>query len=154
MLMHAPWCGRDSIEGARVLDVFAGTGAFGLEALSRGAAYATFIENAPAALRALRANIANCRAEDHAFVVENNTLGVPSGQPSTLVFLDPPYGQDLVPQALNVLTARNWVASGALIIIETARSEVPFRPGETDNWSQLAERYHGSARITVWRAAS
>ena len=58
MLLHAPWGGRATIDGARVLDVFAGTGAFGLEALSRGAAFATFIEQDRAALVALRANIA------------------------------------------------------------------------------------------------
>src|SRR6185437_3628839 len=63
MLLHAPWGGRALIEDARVLDVFAGTGAFGLEALSRGAAHATFVEHDRAALAALRANIAACRAE-------------------------------------------------------------------------------------------
>ena len=62
MLLHAPWGGRDAVEGARVLDVFAGTGALGLEALSRGAAFATFIEQDRAALAALRANIATLRA--------------------------------------------------------------------------------------------
>ena len=68
MLMHAEWGGREAIEGAVVLDVFAGTGALGLEALSRGAASACFIENDPAALKALRTNIAACRAEDRAVV--------------------------------------------------------------------------------------
>ena len=58
MLLHAPWGGRDRVEGAAVLDAFAGTGALGLEALSRGAATATFIERDRAALAALRANIA------------------------------------------------------------------------------------------------
>ena len=62
MLLHAPWGGRDAVEGARVLDVFAGTGALGLEALSRGAAFATFIEQDRAALAALRANIATLGA--------------------------------------------------------------------------------------------
>src|SRR3954468_9790446 len=64
MLMHAPWGGRAVIEGARVLDVFAGTGALGLEALSRGAAFACFIDSNPLALRALRTNVAACRVEE------------------------------------------------------------------------------------------
>ncbi len=62
MLMHAPWAGRSAIEGATVLDGFAGTGALGLEALSRGAGSVCFFESDPEALRALRANIAACKA--------------------------------------------------------------------------------------------
>ena len=69
MLMHAEWGGRGVVEGARVLDVFAGTGALGLEALSRGAAVACFIEQDAAALRALRANVAACKAGDQAVVL-------------------------------------------------------------------------------------
>ena len=74
MLMHAEWGGRGLIEGAAVLDVFAGTGALGLEALSRGAASACFIESDPASLRALRANIAACRAEDRTEVLAVDVL--------------------------------------------------------------------------------
>src|ERR1700742_3178042 len=69
MLMHAEWGGRSLIEGAVVLDVFAGTGALGLEALSRGAASAWFIEQDATALRALRANVAACEAKDRAKVL-------------------------------------------------------------------------------------
>ena len=105
MLLHAPWGGRDAIEGAHVLDVFAGTGAFGLEALSRGAAFATFIEQDRAALAALRANIATLRAEDRApcwpamhwppATFATRPLGRLGRAPCSLVFLDPPYGGDL-----------------------------------------------------------
>src|ERR1700712_107513 len=76
MLMHAEWGGRAAIEGAVVLDVFAGTGALGLEALSRGAASACFIESHAAALRALRVNIAACRAENRTEVLAGNALSV------------------------------------------------------------------------------
>ena len=93
MLLHAPWGGRESVEGARALDVFAGTGAFGLEALSRGAAHATFIEHDRAALAALRANIAACRAQDRCDVLAIDALAVPPGEAASLVFLDPPYRQ-------------------------------------------------------------
>ncbi len=90
-LMHAPWGGRGVIEGARVLDVFAGTGALGLEALSRGAAHATFMEPDSAALAALRANIAACRAE--ATVLAGDARRPPPGTGCRLVFLDPPLGR-------------------------------------------------------------
>src|SRR5208283_2231308 len=102
MLLHAPWGGRDLIEDAHVLDVFAGTGAFGLEALSRGAAFATFIEQDRAALAALRANIATLRAANRTTVLASDALAAralpaagpntPGGTPCTLVFLDPSYG--------------------------------------------------------------
>jgi 16S rRNA (guanine966-N2)-methyltransferase len=150
MLLHAPWGGRATIEGARVLDVFAGTGAFGLEALSRGAAFATFIEQDRAALVALRANIVRLRAVDRSSVLANDalaaaTLAASGRTPCSLVFLDPPYGGDLVPRALALLSAHGWIAPGALITAETARAEPPL------DADLLAERTHGAARISVWR---
>lgn len=148
MLLHAPWAGRHSIEGAQVLDVFAGTGAFGLEALSRGAARATFVENDRAALIALRANIAACRAQERARVLATDALAIQPGEPATLLFLDPPYRQDLVPRVMSRLRAAGRIAPGALIIAETARDEPP--PTSTP---PLAERCHGSARLTIWHEA-
>ena len=178
MLLHAPWGGREAVAGARVLDAFAGTGALGLEALSRGAAHATFVERDRAALAVLRANIAACRAEARSTVLVCDVLvlrphpgsspariarigapgaaGLPgSGLPNAadcpdqgcnLIFLDPPYGEDLIPRALASLRASGWIARGGLIIAETARDEPLATPGEP-----LAERAHGAARMTVWR---
>jgi 16S rRNA (guanine966-N2)-methyltransferase len=145
MLLHAPWGGRETVEGVHVLDVFAGTGAFGLEALSRGASHATFIEHDRAALAALRANIAACRAEDRCTVLAIDALATPGGQPASLVFLDPPYHHDLVPRAVARLRAVKCLGPDALLIAETARNDAP---PTTD---ALAERSHGAARITVWR---
>ena len=142
ILAHAQWC---ALRGAKVLDVFAGTGAYGLEALSRGAAGATFFETAPAALRALRANIAACRAEDVARVVAGDVLAAPPGSPHDLVFLDPPYGRDLVPQALKALGARGWIAPGAVIVAELGPDDALDLP------ELLAERAHGKARVKIWR---
>ena len=146
MLLHAPWGGRDAIENARTLDVFAGTGALGLEALSRGAAHATFIEHDRAALAALRANIAALRAEQRSRVLAVDALTPPAGQPCSLIFLDPPYGKDLVPRALARLQATEWISPDALIVAETGRDEPP---PFTD---LLAERAHGAALISIWRA--
>jgi 16S rRNA (guanine966-N2)-methyltransferase len=156
MLLHAPWSGRDAIEGTHVLDVFAGTGALGLEALSRGAGFATFIEQDRAALAALRANISTLRAADRTAVLAGDALATKglaaapsttlSGAPCALIFLDPPYGADLVPRALAHLTEGGWIAPGAVIVAETAREEPPLHA------DLLAERVHGPARINVWRA--
>jgi 16S rRNA (guanine966-N2)-methyltransferase len=144
MLLHAPWGGRDVVEGARVLDAFAGTGAFGLETLSRGAAHATFIEHDRAALAALRGNVAACRAEDRTTVLAVDVLAAPAGAPCGLVFLDPPYGRDLVPRAMDRLRAMGWIADGALVVVETGRDEVL-----PDVGTVLAERSHGAARLRV-----
>ena len=100
MLLHAPWAGRSVVEGASVLDVFAGTGALGLEALSRGAARAVFVERSRPALTALHANIAACRAGDRCAVLAIDALSVPVGERADIVFLDPPYGRGLIPLAL------------------------------------------------------
>jgi 16S rRNA (guanine966-N2)-methyltransferase len=144
MLLHAPWGGRDVVEGVRVLDAFAGTGAFGLEALSRGAAHATFMEQDRAALAALRGNVAACRAADRSTVLAVDVLAAPAGQPCGLVFLDPRYGRDLVPRAMDRLRAMGWIAHDALVVVETGRDEALPEPGEL-----LAERAHGAARVSV-----
>jgi 16S rRNA (guanine966-N2)-methyltransferase len=146
MLLHAHWAGRDAILGAHVLDAFAGTGALGLEALSRGAAHAVFIEQDRSALAALRANIAACRADDRSTVLAIDALALSEGAPAGLVFLDPPYGRDLVPRAVAHLRAVGRLLPGALIVAETGRQE----PLPTDI-ALLAERSHGAARISVWR---
>jgi 16S rRNA (guanine966-N2)-methyltransferase len=147
MLLHAPWGGRHTVAGAHVLDVFAGTGAFGLEALSRGAAHAGFVEHDRAALAALRANIAACRAQDRSTVLAVDALAIPPGEAVSLVFLDPPYHRDLVPRAVARLHAVGRLAPGALLVAETARDEaLPIA------CPPLAERGYGAARISVWRA--
>ena len=147
MLMHAPWA-EGRVTGAAVLDVFAGTGALGLEALSRGAASAAFIESGRPALAALRANIAACGAGDLCRVVAGDALSPPRGSACGLVFLDPPYGQGLVPLALAALAKADWVAPGALVMAEVAAAEPP--PTEAP---LLAERRHGAARLCIWRHA-
>jgi len=142
MLLHAPWGGYDRVVGATVLDAFAGTGALGLEALSRGAIHGHFIERDRAALAALRANIAALGAP--ATVHPDDATRSPPGVPCGIVFLDPPYGQGLVERALASLALAGWLAPGVLVVAETGREE-PLAP-----WGDvLAERAHGAARITV-----
>ena len=147
MLWHAPWAGREVVDGATVLDAFAGTGALGLEALSRGAARATFLEKDRAALAALRANIANCKAE--AQVIAGDATKPPRPiQPATLVFLDPPYGAGLLAPALAALDSAGWFAPGAILCTELGqRDEVP----ET-RFTTLDDRSHGKARLLILQA--
>ncbi len=144
MLLHAPWGGR--LDGLAVLDAFAGTGALGLEALSRGAASAVFMERDRSALDALRANVAACRGVP-AQVLAVDVLRPPAGTPCGLVFLDPPYGEGLLPRAVAALTGAGWIAPDALIVAEAGRDEAAGC-GEV-----LADRAHGAGRVLVWRAA-
>jgi len=145
-LLHAPWAGRAAVEGALVLDAFAGTGALGLEALSRGAAGSVFLERDRAAIDTLRANVAACRAEAQCRVLEADALRPPPGQACGLVFLDPPYGQALVPRAALALTAAGWIGPGALIVAELAVED------EAPDVTLAADWSHGAVRMVAWRA--
>jgi 16S rRNA (guanine966-N2)-methyltransferase len=145
-LLHAPWGGRPWLAAAHVLDGFAGTGALGLEALSRGAAQASFFETDRAALSALRTNIAACRAGDRCRVLAADATRPPPGAPCGLAFLDPPYGQGLAPRALAALREAGWLAAGAIVVIETGATEALADAGEI-----LSESVHGAARITIIR---
>ncbi len=147
ILFHAPWGGPDAVRDADVLDAFAGTGALGLEALSRGAASATFIESDAAALAALRANIAACKAWEKCRVLAADALRPPPGVPCRLLFLDPPYADDLLARAIAALGRAGWVAPAALIVAEFSRA-APL----PDLGTPLTERAHGAARVAVWRA--
>jgi 16S rRNA (guanine966-N2)-methyltransferase len=151
VLWHAPWAGRAAVDGARVLDAFAGTGAMGLEALSRGAGHAAFLENDRAALSALRANIAACRETGRCAVLAADASRPPRAPAAcTLVFLDPPYGKGLVEASLAALSAAGWIAPGAVVCAEreaAPAAAVAPPPG----FALLAERAHGPARILFLR---
>lgn len=151
MLLHAPWAGPDAVVGARVLDAFAGSGALGLEALSRGAAHATFVECNRAALATLRANIAACRAVAVDVVAGDAAAlppALPPGPPCSLVFLDPPYRQGLTPRAVAAARAAGRLAPGALLVAEFGRDE----PAVDLDAETLAERTHGAARLVILRS--
>ena len=143
-LLHASWAGREAVEGAAVLDAFAGTGALGLEALSRGAASAVFIENDPKALLALRRNVA--AADGKGRVIAGDAVRPPPGQPCTLVFLDPPYGANLIAPSVAALRRAGWIAPGALIVAEFGRDEAAQGTA-----APLAEWTHGAARMLAWQ---
>lgn len=109
-----------TVQGARVLDLFAGTGALGLEALSRGAAHAVFVDAGQKALSLIRENLRRAGRDREAEVLPLDAARLPprSGLPATLVFLDPPYGKGLGQAALTAARAGGWIAEGAVIVWE------------------------------------
>lgn len=129
VLEHAPW--SKGLNGARVLDLFAGSGALGLEALSRGAASCQFIDNSRQAVKAIAANIESLDLAGVARLRATDTRAYLNGAPAEpfdLIFLDPPYGRGLAEPALAALTAPGWLAPGALVVVETAAGEALTAP--------------------------
>jgi 16S rRNA (guanine966-N2)-methyltransferase len=132
-----------------VLDGFAGTGAFGLEALSRGAAAAVFIENSRTALAALRQNIAALGETGRTQVVTGDATTPPRALAACdLVFLDPPYREKLGGKALAALAAAGWLTPEALCIIEVAAKEPLEAP---PGFTLIDERRYGAARLVFLR---
>jgi 16S rRNA (guanine966-N2)-methyltransferase len=134
---------QSRISGARCLDLFAGSGALGIEALSRGAAEVVFVETAPAAAHALRAQLQRLRGEARGRVLELGAarfLRTP-GEPFDLVFLDPPFGQNALPEYLAQLEGGNWLKSGALLYLECERAAgLPPLPAD---WQVLKSKTAG-----------
>ena len=139
-----------ALEGARVLDLYAGTGALGIEALSRGAAEATFVERAAASLAVLRSNIASLDLESQARVLRGDALGVirrlgRSGPCFDLVLADPPYASDDARPILEALRDAEIVADLGTVVLETSRRHpVPAVPG----WRVASERRYGDTLVT------
>lgn len=138
-----------SFEDLAVADLFAGSGALGLEALSRGAASCLFVEQDKAAIDALKANIARLGAKGaDVRAASVMTLG-PAVKPLDLILMDPPYATSAGSVALDKLSRLGWTSPATWVSIETARDEEPEIAGFTAD----ASRVHGKARITLLRAA-
>ncbi|MCB1491899.1 MAG: 16S rRNA (guanine(966)-N(2))-methyltransferase RsmD [Rhodobiaceae bacterium] len=141
------------IEGARVLDLFAGTGALGLEALSRGAAFALFVDEGAEARGLIRANIERLGQTGRTKVFRRDAtkLGpLDRFQPFTLVFCDPPYGKGLGEKALASALGGGWLADGAVVVLEEdADAEIAVPDGFTE-WDR---RRYGDT-VVVFLTAS
>ncbi len=153
ILEHGRWAADGSpIAGARVLDAFAGTGALGLEALSRGAEQVTFLEQSSAAMAALKANIAALKEGARAVVLRGDaTAPTRAPAPCSLVFLDPPYGKELGPAALQALASAGWIAADAVVVLEVGAKEGFAAP---DGFAIEDERRYGAARLVLMRYAA
>lgn len=138
-----------SFEGIAVADLFSGSGALGLEALSRGAASCLFAEQDPAALRALRTNIDTLRCAERCVVRAGSVLALgPAPAPLDLILLDPPYGTGAGQVALDKLGRLGWIGPATWIGLETASLE----EAEVKILESVADRKVGKARITLLRA--
>ena len=135
------------LEGARVLDLFAGTGALGLEALSRGAAFAVFIEEAVEARGLIRRNIEQLERTGQTKLFRRNATNLgplKRFEPFNLVFLDPPYNKGLGEKALQSAIEGNWLTENALIILEEAKDAIINWP---DHCTPLSEHTYGDTTL-------
>ena len=141
------------LRGAHCADLFAGTGVLGLEALSRGAAEVTLVENTPLAVQALRAALVKLQVpgpKSGLHLVETDALKWLQGrEPRSLdiVFVDPPFGSRLEVQALGLLDGRDLVRAGGFVYIENARDASPLHPGL--GWEISREKTLGEVRMLL-----
>jgi 16S rRNA (guanine966-N2)-methyltransferase len=141
----------DRLDGARVVDLFAGSGALGFEALSRGASFALFIDDGAEARALLRGNVETLAlgGVTRIWRADATRLGkAPAGAPFTLAFLDPPYGKALAGPALAALAAGGWLAEGALCVVEEAEKAEIAAP---EGFERADERVYGDTRIVILR---
>ena len=149
IVVHANWRddGASPLIDARVLDAFAGSGALGLEALSRGAAHATFLDNDARAIKLIGENLRKLGETANAKVVRADCTRPPPGrEPCGLVFLDPPYKSGLAAPALAALAAEGWIAPGAIATVELATTE---DLGAAPRFETIDERRYGAAKILI-----
>ena len=135
--------------GVKVLDVFAGTGALGIEALSRGAAFVTFMDNHPDSLKLIKRNVALIDAQRNASILNRSGLnpGI-SPLPVDLIMMDPPYNEDLAEPALQALLDNGWIGDQTVIAVElAAKQSLPDIPGI----EQLDTRKYGAAKLVILR---
>lgn len=147
ILAHGRIGGRDipALDGASVLDVFAGTGAFGLEAISRGAEAATFIDRDPVAVTTVKRNVVALKESARATVLRLDAAK-PGKAPRAhdIAFLDPPYGKGLAASALAALDAGGWLGPDPLVAVEVGAEEA-FPPPK--GFHVLDERRYGAAKF-------
>jgi 16S rRNA (guanine966-N2)-methyltransferase len=137
-----------TFEGLRVADLYAGSGALGFEALSRGAAHATFVEIDPAAIKVIRHNASTMQALERVDIRPLSAATLAPMQPFDLIFADPPYAPGSGSLSVKSVADARWLADGGWLAVETAKSD-PVDPGE---WTIDAERQVGRARLTLIRA--
>lgn len=139
-------------EAARVLDLFAGTGALGLEALSRGAKFCLFVEEGAEARAAIRRNVESLALTGVTKIWRRDATKLgPAGNlpPFDVTFLDPPYGRNLGERALEALVEGGWLAPEAVVVLEERADQTITLPA---TWTLLDERSHGDTKILIARA--
>jgi 16S rRNA (guanine966-N2)-methyltransferase len=139
--------GLSPVRDARVLDAFCGTGALGLESLSRGAAFATFIDTSTEALRLAQTNAKKLGEAGHARFLQADATRPPRADAScNLAFLDPPYGDGLAAPTLAALAAAGWLAEDAIVVVESATRDDLLPPA---GFTKVDERRYGKAKLSL-----
>ena len=154
ILAHANWRedGASPLVEARALDAYAGSGALGLEALSRGAEHVTFLDNDASAIRSIGENVAKLGETGATKVVRGDaTRPPPAREPCDLVFLDPPYRSGQAAHAITALDGAGWIAPGAIVTVELAHNEDMVPPPK---FATIDERRYGAAKIVILRKAT
>ena len=142
------------VEGADCLDLFAGTGALGIEALSRGASFVCFIENVPKVATAIREAASTLETSDAVVWVADAMawLGEAKPQPFDIVFLDPPFAADYYAELCRLLSERHWLAESAYIYIEQdSKQALPELP---DGWETIKQKIAGNVRYSLIRTVN
>lgn len=153
VLEHAPWA--EGLHEARVIDLYAGSGALGFEALSRGAAFCLFVDTDDGARGAIRENMdayglfGRCRVHRRSATDLGPRPGS-AGEAFTLSFLDPPYAKGLGEQTLARLLEGGWLAPGAIVVFERGSDEPEI---DTPGYERLDARDYGAARVLFLRAS-
>lgn len=153
VLEHAPWA--EGLHEARVIDLYAGSGALGFEALSRGAAFCLFVDTGDGARGAIRENMdayglfGRCRVHRRSATDLGPRPGS-AGEAFTLAFLDPPYAKGLGEQTLARLLEGDWLAPGAIVVFERGSDEPEI---DTPGYERLDARDYGAARVLFLRAS-
>lgn len=151
MLAHAY---GDPADGGRVIDLFAGTGALGLEALSRGARFALFVDDSVEGRALVRDNADTLGLTGVSKIFRRDATGLGAMPPQdqfTLAFLDPPYGRDLAPLALASLRDGGWLAQGAIVMVEESAKTVFVTP---EGYELLDQREYGDTQVVFLRYGS
>ncbi len=144
----------NDLTGRIVLDLFAGTGCMGIEALSRGALSAFFVDNSGQSIGLIKKNLRKCGFDSSGFVLKQDILkGIAPDKrlrenPADLVFIDPPYGRDIIPPVLRDLLKKDLLSSGAVIVCESLKSD--NLPDEMGVLRLIDSRIYGETKITIY----
>jgi len=142
----------DPVSGARVLDLFAGTGALGIEAVSRGASFVLFVDDGAEARAILRENVATLGLGGVTRIFRRDATKLGDAhpiEPFSLVFLDPPYGQGLAETAIASARAGGWLASDALVVVEEAAKAAFIAPA---GFEELERRAYDDTALVMLRS--
>jgi 16S rRNA (guanine966-N2)-methyltransferase len=147
LIMHGQFGGQQ-VMGQRVADICCGTGALGIEALSRGASHCTFVDQTKAHLALAEKNCAAIGATNAHFITCDATRLPNVAEPFALILIDPPYENNIIPRVATSLREKGWVKSGSIMVTEVIFSnELPPLEG----YEMVSERKYGKAKILIWR---